>query len=279
MIIDSHAHLDSFDEITLSSILIDAQQSNVEKIVCIGTSLEDSQIAINLAQKHNGLYATVGIHPNDNRNLTVATIDWDLFKDLAKKTKVVAIGECGLDYSKFSELNDQEIESEMNRQKLLFLKQIQIAVELALPLSIHVRDAYADMLDLASLVQTNAVFHCFSGTQQYLEKLLALSSIELDTSKHTFLNRATCPTFFFSFAGNITFRNATHLRDLAKLIPLERILIETDCPFLSPEPFRGKQNCPSNVKIIAEKLAEIKNISFSQLVQQTTINAKQLFRF
>jgi len=261
MLIDSHAHL-NFPELSETEVVLArAKDAGVETIINIGTSLEDSRTGIGIAQKFSNVYTAVGIHPNDSIDNTVDTVDWNEFEELAKSPKVVAIGECGLDYSSIKDpLLSTEYSKETERQKKLFLKQIEIANKLGLPLSIHVRDAYEDMLEIALKIKTAAVFHCMSGAPDYLISLVHLS-----------------PNFYFSFAGNVTFKNAHNIRELAKLVPLDRLLVETDSPFLTPEPHRGSRNEPANVKIVAEKLAEVKNISLDELAKVTSENCRRLF--
>ncbi len=253
MLVDSHAHL-NFPElmVDIDRVLARAKEAGVEKIINIGTSLADSKVAIDLAQKYDGLYATVGIHPNDDTGSIVDNVDWVEFERLVKMPKVVAIGECGLDYSRIT--NDQLPISnvEKERQWKLFEKQAEIAQKLDLPLSIHIRDAWEDIKNI-DLSKNRGVFHCYSGTAEIPAN------------------------FYVSFAGNITFKNAGGLRELAKLVPLDRLLVETDCPFLTPEPHRGSRNEPANVKITATILAEIKNISLEELGKITTQNAANLF--
>ena len=261
MLIDTHAHLNFPELAETEAILTRAKDGGVETFINIGTSLADSQLGIDIASKFSNVYATVGIHPDDSIGTSAESIDWGKFEELAKRPKVVAIGECGLDYSSIQySVSSIEYTNETKRQKGLFLKQLELAQKLRLPLSIHVRDAYEDMLEIATQIKVPTVFHCFSGTISYLESLL------------------TNPNFYFSFAGNITFKNAESIRDLAKLVPLDKILVETDCPFLAPEPHRGKTNEPVNVKIVAEKLAEVKEIGFEELSEITTQNAKKLFQ-
>lgn len=242
MIIDSHAHIEDF-------------APGVDKIINVGTSLSDSEKAIALAQRYPNIYASVGIHPNDDPSATVDNVDWKKFEELAKFPKVVAIGETGLDYSRGSD---------RDRQAALFEKQISIASKLNLPLSIHIRDAQEDLMTILDSGQNDrlrGVFHCFSGNVDYLNFILE-----------------KLPNFYISFAGNITFKNAKNLQELAKLVPLERLLIETDSPYLAPEPLRGTQNVPANVKITAQTLAKIKNTSFEEIAATTTKNAETLFK-
>ncbi len=238
MLIDTHAHL-NFPELMadIDGVLARAKAAGVEKIINIGTSLEDSKIAIDLAQKYDNLYATVGIHPENTCD------DWEMFERLAKSPKVVAIGECGLD-NKVGLQNQGEV----------FEKQIEIAQKLDLPLVIHVRDAWEEIAKM-DLSKNRGVFHCYSGPAHLI------------------------PNFYASFAGNVTFKNAGPLRDTAKLIPIDKLLVETDCPFLAPEPHRGSQNEPANVKITATVLAELKNMSIEEFTRETTENAEKLFKF
>jgi len=263
MFTDSHTHLNfsDFGE-DLESIITKTKEAGVSTVINIGTSLEDSKEAITLAQKHDFMFATVGIHPNDSPEATEGNIDWMEFENLCQQPKVVAVGECGLDYSR---IQDSRIsvssQIEIKRQRQLFQKQIEIAKKLNLPLSLHVRDAYEDMIEIIKATKQfpPTVFHCFSGTQDYLDFLL------------------THPNFFFSFAGNLTYKTAQNLRDFASQIPLDRILIETDAPFLTPVPLRGSKNTPANVTIVAEKLAEIRNLTNEEIAQITTENTRQIF--
>lgn len=248
MLVDSHAHV-NFPELLadIDSVSARAKKAGVGKIINIGTSLEDSRGTIELAQKYNNMWATVGIHPENT------CADWDEFEKLAKSPKVVAIGETGLDYSRI------KYEEETKRQEELFEKQIEVAAKLNLPLSIHIRDAQEDLMKI-NLAGARGVFHCFSGDKKYLDFVLGLDN------------------FYVSFAGNITFKNAGGLRELAALVPPEKLLMETDCPFLAPEPLRGSRNEPVNVRITATVLAEIKNISLEEIAITTTSNALKLFR-
>ena len=195
--------------------------------------------------------------------MEVENTDWDKFTELARMEKVVGIGECGLDYSRLEGLELSQKEKEIDRQRRLFAKQLGIATILGLPLSIHIRDAYTDLIEIIRNSQKPlaAVFHCFSGTQEYLDFLM--------TGPHN---------FYFSFAGNITFKKADNLRDLARQIPLEKLMIETDCPFLTPEPLRGSRNEPANVIITAQKLAEVKDVSVEKIIEITTQNTERLFK-
>lgn len=258
MLVDSHAHL-NFPELAgdLPQVLQAATEAGVEKIICVGTTVQDSERAGEVATKYDMVYASVGVHPHEQE-----AVNWDNYQRLIENNRVVAIGECGLDFSRFGELTPEAKEIEISQQKDLFLRQIAIALAHNLPLIIHIRDAYEEiMAEFARpLSRLRGVFHCFSGTHDYARFI-----------------REDLPGFYFSFAGNITFKNAQSVRELAKLAPLERVLIETDAPFLSPEPRRGLGNSPANVKIVAQRLAEVKNISLEEVARTTSENAVKLF--
>lgn len=258
MLVDSHAHL-NFAELgdNLPQVLQMAKEAGVEKIVSVGTTVQDSERACQIASEYDMVYASVGVHPHEQE-----AVNWDKYERLIENSRVVAIGECGLDYSRIQELTPETRQGEMARQKDLFQRQIAIASTHNLPLIIHVRDAYEEIMGefAMRLSQQRGVFHCFSGTQDYAQFI-----------------REQLPGFYFSFAGNITFKNAQNIRELAKLVPLERMLIETDAPFLSPEPKRGLGNSPVNVKIVAQRLAEVRDISLEEITKATSENAVKLF--
>jgi len=263
--IDTHAHLNfqAFKD-DFEAVLKRAQDEGVEKIINVGADLNSSQKALEIAQKYDNCYASVGIHPH---HVEEQEKGWEgKLKKLAQKSKVVAIGETGLDYHLY---RDSGI-ANPKIQKEFFGKQLNLARELNLPVILHCRstfteatvdkDAHDDILGIlrAESCKLNAVFHCFSGDQEFLEEVLEMG-------------------FYVGFDGNLTFKNAKNLQAVAKIAPLDKILLETDSPFLSPEPLRGLRNEPGNVKIIAEFLAQLKGISFEQICQITTQNAKKLF--
>lgn len=227
MFIDTHTH-------------IIEPANGVDKIILVGTDLEDSQKTILIAQQNKKVFATVGVHPE----YAAQNIDWDRFEELLKQPKVVAIGECGLDYHQNYD----------PAQRQVFERQLEIARKFDLPLSIHIRDAWDELKNI-DLSKNRGVLHCYSGP--------------LEIPKN----------FYVSFAGNVTFSNAKELQKLAEQIPLEKILLETDSPYLAPEPVRGTQNFPENVKIIASFLAKLKNVSLVEIAKITTENANKLFNF
>lgn len=257
MLIDTHCHLTKQFLDDPTETVHGAKEGGVTKMICVGTSLEDSKEAIEIAQKFDGVFASVGIHPEENYP------DWHDFEKLLSQPKVVAIGECGLDWSKLPQENKPK-GREIKKQNEIFLKQIELSVKYDLPLIIHVRDAQKNIIEMFSHFEKpglKGVFHCFSGEANYLGFILR-----------------QLPDFYVSFAGNVTFKNAKELQELASLTPLNRLLVETDSPFLAPVPLRGSQNKPENVKIIASYLANLKGVGFEELAKKTSANASFLFK-
>lgn len=251
MLIDTHCHLFYKNLKTdLGSVLNRAKEKGVGRFICVGTNLKDSAESLKLAMQYDSVYATVGIHPHDAKDVKPNYID-ELY-ELINNEKIVAVGEIGLDY--YRSISDHTL------QKEVFTKQMEIASELEKPIVFHNRDADEDVIKILSeFPSVTGVAHCFSSN--------------LETAK-TFLDLG----YYISFSGNLTFKNS-HLPDVAKEIDLDRILIETDSPFLSPEPHRGKQNEPSRVWFVAKKLSEIFNVSLSIIEEKTSINAKTVFNF
>lgn len=247
--IDSHAHLmDEMYNGEEESIIKNALSNGVKTIINIGYSKETSKKAIELANKYDFIYAVVGMHPDEcNKEIDISFIN-----DLAKNKKVVAIGEIGLDY------HYEEHSKEL--QKKYFIEQINLANELNLPIVIHSRDADMDMLEIlkANKIKNKFVMHCFSSSVEILKEVLKLGA-------------------YISIAGPVTFKNARSLIDVAKLVPEDKLMIETDCPYLCPEPNRGKRNEPANVRFTAEKIAEIREISLEELAKMTTENTKRFY--
>lgn len=259
MLIDTHAHLnfEAFKD-DLEEVIQKAQDEGVEKIINVGANLESSKKAVELAQKYDSCFASVGIHPHHAEDYD--DVEGKLEK-LAQNPKVVAIGECGLDYHPYGNGGI----ANPKKQKELFLAQIELAQKLNLPLILHCRDAHVDMLELIKQYTINhtpftihGIFHCFSGDENFLQEVLSLG-------------------FYVGFDGNITYKNAQNLRDLVKLTPPDRLLLETDCPYLPPEPLRGLRNAPANVKIIAKAVAQVKELPEEEIARKTTQNAKKIF--
>lgn len=253
MLIDSHAHLqDEAFQDDLPQVLQRANEAGLEKIICIGYDYESSAEAVKIARKYRQVYAVVGVHPHDAKTLSEETMA-GLYK-LAREPKVVAIGEIGLDF--YRNLSPRDI------QEKAFIAQIKLAQELYKPIVIHDRDAHQEVINIIKKEKagrSEGVLHCYSGHLP----------LAVDLMKEG---------FYISFAGPLTYKNAKKTVEVAGKIPLDRILIETDCPYLSPEPLRGKRNEPANVSYIAGKLAAIRNKPLEEIAYLTARNTKQVFR-
>lgn len=248
---DSHAHYndEKFEE-DREEVLKEIYKSGVTKLVNAGYSLESSKTAIEIAKAHDFIYATVGISPNDIENFKNEDLD-NIIK-LASNKKVVAIGEIGLDYYWNKE--------NKNLQKEVFISQIKIANELNLPIVIHTREAIYDTLEILKNNSCNrkGIFHCCPFNVDLVREGLKLG-------------------FYISFAGPTTFKNSKNATEIINMVPLDKMLIETDSPYLSPEPLRGKRNDSRNVKYIAQKIADVKEISIEEVAKRTYDNAKKIF--
>lgn len=263
ILFDSHTHLQfpQFNE-DREEIIRALGRADI-KVINVGTDLEDSKKAVELAKKHPGqMWATAGLHPTDAPN---TNFDFGWYKELALDSVVVAVGECGLDY--YHETRNMKQGTNIrDRQKEVFVKHVELARELNKPLMIHCRpkagdDAYLDILEILkyrnlNLENGNGTAHFFVGSKEIAKQFLDLG-------------------FFISFAGPITF--AEEYCEVIEYVPLDKILVETDAPFAAPAPHRGKKNEPAYVEFVARKIAEIKNLDFEKVAQQTSENAKKLF--
>lgn len=251
MFIDTHCHLDfpEFEQ-DRDEVIKNAADQGIGCIVNIGSSMEGSRRSLELASRYSQIYASVGIHPHEADSFDSKA--QNQIKELVKKEKVVAIGEIGLDYYK----NYSRRES----QRFLFKSLLKLAKDSGLPAVIHCRQAQDEILKILKEAQpVRAVVHCFSGDRDFLDECLSLG-------------------FFISFTCNITYKKAENLRDLVKVVPLERLLLETDAPFLSPEGLRGRRNEPANVKYLAEEISRIKEIGIDEVAQATSDNARKFFK-
>jgi TatD DNase family protein len=254
MIIDTHAHLDRDDYPDLDQVIERAKVAGVEKIINVGSTVETSMATIEISKTYPNLYGTVGIHPTDN-SADAEAMDKILrqISDMADQQKVVAIGETGLDYFQ------NPSQEEKDAQKKLFIKQINIAREKNLPLVIHTRNADEDMLDILEKEKVkDAVVHCFVGDWNFARKILDLE-------------------LMISFTAIITYPKTDALTEAVERVPLEKIMIDTDCPFLAPQIYRGQRNEPAYAVEIAKKIAEIKKISLEEVEDTTTENANRFF--
>jgi TatD DNase family protein len=253
MLIDTHTHLDDarYND-DRDSMIARAQDAGVSTFVTIGCDLATSRSAVELAGRHPFVYATVGVHPHEAKH--IADEWYDELHRLAQHDKVVAYGEIGLDYH----YNHSPPQLQRDR----FREQVCLARELHLPIVIHTREAQDDTIAILKderAADIGGVFHCFSG-----DAWLAKDALDLG--------------FFLSFSGVITFQNAAMLRDIVKTVPLDRMLIETDCPYLTPVPHRGKRNEPAHVRFVADKIAELKAVSIEEIEDITSRNAQRLFK-
>ena len=249
MIFDTHAHYDdkAFDS-DRDELLSKLFSERVAYIVNQGTDLNLSKYSIALAEKYENMYCAVGIHPE---NITETSLeDIEKIKSLSSHSKVVAIGEIGLDYY-------WDIPKEP--QKLIFEKQLVLAKELDMPVTVHDREAHGDVFELIRKYRPQGIMHCFSGSVEMAREIVKLG-------------------MYIGIGGVVTFRNARKTIEVVSDIPLERIVLETDCPYLCPEPYRGKRNDSGMIQLIAEKVAEIKGISVEEVLKATLHNGKEIYR-
>jgi TatD DNase family protein len=252
-LIDTHAHIDFpvYNEDRLE-VIRRAREAGLEYIVDVGADLPSSHRAVELSQVIEGVYATVGIHPHDADKLDDKAMK--ILKDLSKADRVVAIGEIGLDF--YYDNSPRDI------QKDAFRRQLGLAREIGLPVVIHTRDADEDTLSILKgehIEKIGGILHCFNSDIKMANECLNLN-------------------LYIAFGGMITFKKSESLRQVVKEVPLNRILIETDSPYLAPNPYRGKRNEPSYVRYVADKIAEIKGISLEEVAQYSTDNAKKVYR-
>lgn len=249
MFFDSHAHYDddAFDadrDELLSSLL----QNNVSNIINIGADMPSSRRSVQLAEKYEFMYAAVGVHPHDAQSYT-SDNEAELAK-LCASPRVVAIGEIGLDYHYDNSPRDI--------QKEVFKKQLELAKKLRMPVIIHSREATEDTLSILKEFSPRGVVHCFSGSVETAKTVLDMG-------------------MYISLGGPVTYKNAVKTVEVAEFVPIDRLLIETDCPYLAPVPYRGKRNSSLFIHATAEKLADIKGISVEELARITAENTKKLF--
>ncbi len=285
MLIETHAHLDYPDfQADFAEMLQRATAAGVDRMITIGTSIASSRRAVELAEAHPNIYAVIGVHPtaeDDGVEDVMAPL-----RELAASKRVVAIGETGLDYHRLPSAEvakekgvqvlgrvlqtetEQELEARIHdgaykaRQASLFEQQLDLAVELGLNVVIHQRDAWDDTLAMMAPYagKLRGVFHCFGGTLEQAEEVLALDHL-------------------VSFTGIVTFKNGANVREVATRLPIGKFMVETDCPYLAPVPFRGQRCEPAHTRLVAESIAEARGIELEQLANWTTATAEGFFRF
>ena len=255
MLVDSHCHLDCLDltpyDGKLALAIHAAREKSVNFILCVCVDLENAKTVLEIAKQHETVWASFGIHPNEKME---KEIEKEMIIEYAQDKKIVAIGETGLDYYR--------LEGEGDIMQERFRRHIQAARELKKPLIIHTRQAQEDTIKIMKeekAQEVGGVMHCFTES-------MSMAQAAMDMG------------FYISFSGIITFKNAASLREVVAATPLERLLIETDAPYLAPEPYRGKSNEPQYVYYVAEAVAKIKNISFAKVANQTTKNFFSLFK-
>ena len=259
MIFETHAHYDddAFDE-DRDKLLNEVNSEGVEYIVNVGASIESTKSSIALSEKYPFVYAAAGVHPNETGELTDKDMQW--LKEQFENKNVIAVGEIGLDY--YWDEPDRSI------QKKWFESQLLIALEVNKPIIIHSRDAASDTYEILSEYTKKynekskdlspGVIHCYSYGSQ-----MALDYVNMG--------------FYIGVGGVVTFKNSKKLKEVVEAVPIERIVLETDSPYLTPEPHRGKQNNPYNIYYVAKRIAEIKNIELEEVLRQTTANAREIF--
>ena len=251
MLIDTHCHL-FFEELKkdLAGVLSRASDLGVTKFICVGTNVEDSKESYDLALNYENIFSTAGVHPHDSEEVPKDYLDQ--IKGLLNNHKVVALGEIGLDY--YRNISDRKI------QKKIFREQLELAQEINKPIVFHNRESDDDILKILSeYPDVVGVSHCFSSSYEVAKKLIDMG-------------------FYISFSGNLTFKNS-HLPDVAKKLPINSLLVETDSPFLSPVPYRGKTNEPGRTRFVADYLAQLHNLTINEVADVTTENAKAIFNF
>ncbi|WP_242224240.1 TatD family hydrolase [Bacillus cereus group sp. BfR-BA-01380] len=252
MLFDTHSHLNAeqFEE-DLQEVIARMKEAGVSYTVVVGFDEVTIKKAMELAETYDFIYAAVGWHPVDAIDMTEEHLKW--LEELAAHPKVVALGEMGLDYH--WDKSPKEV------QKEVFRKQIRLARKVNLPIIIHNRDATQDIVNILkeeNASEVGGIMHCFSGGVEVAKQCVGMN-------------------FLISLGGPVTFKNAKKPKEVAMEIPMERLLIETDCPYLTPHPFRGKRNEPSYVKLVAEEIARLKGLSYEEVAIKTTENAKKLF--
>lgn len=253
MLIDTHVHLNAEQYVNdLDEVIERARENGIEKMVVIGCDRPTIERTMELIDEHEDIYGVIGWHPVDAIDCTDEDLEW--IEQLSKHEKIVGIGEMGLDY--------HWDKSPKDVQKDLFKKQIELAKRVNLPIIIHNREATEDCVAILKEMhaeEIGGIMHAFSGDESVADEIIDMN-------------------FYVSLGGPVTFKNAQLPKDIAVHVPIDRLLVETDAPYLTPHPYRGKRNEPAYVKLVAEKIAELRQISYEELAQTTSENAKRLFK-
>jgi len=253
MLIDSHCHLNDAEFLKdQNQVLNRAKEMEVDRVVCVGYDLASSLEAEALSQKYANVYAVIGVHPHDAKLVKEQT--YAILKRTAQSPRVVAIGETGLDFFRNHSPHDLQEQS--------FRGHIRLAREVGLPIVVHDRDAHGEVVRILreeKAAEVGGVIHCFSGNWEMAQECMEMG-------------------FYISLAGPVTYSNAKRPQEIAGKVPLGRLLVETDAPYLTPEPLRGRRNEPGYVRYVAEKIAELRGITLDELARATTENVERIFR-
>lgn len=254
MFIDTHAHIfdEAYNDYKVSDILNNAYKNNVYKVVCIGYDKKSNNQVLELSKEYKNIYSTIGIHPSEVKNCSEKDLDDFIEFAYQVKDKIVAIGECGLDF-----YWDKD---NISMQELFFRRQIELAIELNLPIVVHSRESIQKTYDILASYKgrVRGVMHCYSGSYE-----MGLRFIELG--------------FMLGIGGVVTFKNAKNIIEVVEKVSIEQLVLETDCPYLTPAPHRGTRNEPAFIPLIAQKIAEIKHISVEEVSRMTSQNAIKLY--
>ncbi|MCJ0968289.1 TatD family hydrolase [Mammaliicoccus sciuri] len=253
MLIDTHVHLnaDQYDE-DLQEVIDRALEEDIDRMFVVGFDTNTIERTMKLIDQYDFIYGIIGWHPVDAIDCTEERLQW--IEELSKHPKIIGIGEMGLDY--------HWDKSPKDIQKDVFRKQIALAKRVQLPIIIHNREATQDCVDILkeeNASEVGGIMHSFSGSNEIADEILKMN-------------------FYISLGGPVTFKNAKQPKEVAQHVPLDRLLVETDAPYLSPHPYRGKRNEPARVKLVAEQIAELRGISYEEVCKATTENAERLFK-
>ncbi|WP_204237493.1 TatD family hydrolase [Mammaliicoccus sciuri] len=253
MLIDTHVHLnaDQYDE-DLQEVIDRALEEGIDRIFVVGFDTNTIERTMKLIDQYDFIYGIIGWHPVDAIDCTEERLQW--IEELSRHPKIIGIGEMGLDY--------HWDKSPKDIQKEVFRKQIALAKRVQLPIIIHNREATQDCVDILkeeNASEVGGIMHSFSGSNEIADEILKMN-------------------FYISLGGPVTFKNAKQPKEVAQHVPLDRLLVETDAPYLSPHPYRGKRNEPARVKLVAEQIAELRGISYEEVCKATTENAERLFK-
>ncbi len=248
--IDTHTHINMIEGLTTNEIIQNAKENGVEKIIVPAANPKDFSAIIELINKYDNIYGMLGVHPSDAKDWDDSLID--KIKKLAENKKIVAIGEIGLDYYWDKSFNDL--------QKEIFIKQVKLANELNLPIDVHDREAHKDTFDILKEYNkgSKVVMHCFSGSVEFAKECIKEG-------------------WYLGIGGVVTFKNAIKMKEVVQNVPLERILLETDAPYLTPVPFRGTENQPAYVKFVAEEIAKLRGIDLYNVIKVTELATQEVF--